>query len=39
MAVEGKTAVKEKLIDFIINLTDSECEYIISVLNSQKEQL
>lgn len=41
MAVEEKTAWKEKLIEFIFELTDAECEYIISALNSepmQKEQ-
>ena len=34
MAVEEKTK-KEELIEFIHNLTNEECEFIISVLNSK----
>lgn len=29
---------KEKLIDFILNLTDRECDIIISYLQKEKEQ-
>jgi hypothetical protein len=39
MPVEDKTTVKEKLIEFIHNLTDEECAFIISFLNSKKEQI
>ena len=39
MSVEEKTSKKEKLIEFIHNLTDEECKIIISALNKiQKEQ-
>lgn len=37
MAVTEKTT-KEKLIEFILNLTDEECKIIISVLDKEKEQ-
>lgn len=29
---------KEKLIEFILNLTNEECDIIISELNKEKEQ-
>ena len=37
MATEDKTK-KEKLIEFIHNLTTEEADYIISVLQKEKEQ-
>ena len=33
MAAEEKKTAKEKLIDFIHNLTDEECKIILSSLN------
>ena len=35
MAVIEETSTKEKLIEFILNLTNEECEIIISYLNSK----
>jgi hypothetical protein len=39
MAFDEKVTTKEKLIEFIHNLTDQECEFIISSLyNLEKEK-
>ena len=39
MEHDESITIKEKLIEFIHNLTDSECEYIISNLHKiEKEQ-
>ena len=39
MEIEKTTPAKEKLIEFIHNLTDEECKYIISNFNKiEKEQ-
>lgn len=38
MAVIEETSKKEKLIEFIHNLTNEECELIILSLKTEKEQ-
>ena len=32
------STAKGELIEFILNLTDEECDFIISVLQKEKEQ-
>jgi predicted transcriptional regulator len=38
MSATEKTTIKEKLIEFILNLTDEECKLFISVLNETKKE-
>ncbi len=38
MTVGEKMTANEKLIEFILNLTDEECEIILSRLNNKEKE-